>query len=99
MLRDCPECGKSASDTAELCPHCGYRLLGRGNLVLCRKCRVEVIPEANAHDAVRRYCPYCTRPVTGVWVTRVFFTVVFLMIVAVLIYILRAHGDFLWSLL
>ena len=25
-LINCPECGKEVSDTANLCPHCGYNL-------------------------------------------------------------------------
>src|SRR4051812_8219786 len=35
MLEPCPECENSVSDSAETCPHCGYRLLGRENLVYC----------------------------------------------------------------
>jgi predicted amidophosphoribosyltransferase len=25
-LKQCPECKKEVSSTAELCPHCGYKL-------------------------------------------------------------------------
>ena len=38
MLQECGECKQSVSTSAEVCPHCGYRLMGRENLVLCRTC-------------------------------------------------------------
>ncbi len=28
-LTQCPECGKEVSTSAELCPHCGYRLIAK----------------------------------------------------------------------
>lgn len=65
MLIDCPECRKQVSDSAELCPHCGYRILGRENLVHCPHCNTDVIPETNPHSTISRYCPLCKRAITN----------------------------------
>ena len=73
MLKPCPECKNSVSDTAETCPHCGYRLLGRENLVYCPRCRVEVLPEIVPHDNISRYCPLCKRPMTNLLGRKFFF--------------------------
>jgi len=79
MMVKCPECGKEASDSAELCPGCGYRLIGRENTVYCPRCRTQVIPEFRPRDTISRYCPICKRPVTGL-VARKIFLVVFLVV-------------------
>ena len=75
MLRPCPECQSEVSDSATSCPHCGYRLLGREHLVTCPHCKTEVLPEANPHDTISRYCPICKRPVTGLRGRRTLFVV------------------------
>ena len=75
MLRPCPECQSEVSDSTTSCPHCGYRLLGREHLVTCHHCKTEVLPEANPHDTISRYCPICKRPVTGLRGRRTLFVV------------------------
>ena len=65
MLITCPECSKDVSDSAELCPHCGYRIVGRENLRLCRHCNTKVIPTQNPHDTISLFCPLCNKPITG----------------------------------
>jgi hypothetical protein len=83
MLQPCPECKKSVSDTAESCPHCGYRLLGRENLVSCPSCGAEVLPEVHPHDTISRYCPICKRPITNLPGRRLFFIIFGLIFVSV----------------
>jgi hypothetical protein len=73
MLQPCPECKNSVSGTAESCPHCGYRLRGRENLVHCPRCKTEVLPEISPHDTISRYCPLCKQPVTNLSGRKVFF--------------------------
>ena len=87
MLQTCPECKKSVSDEAVTCPHCGYRLLGRENLVPCPHCGVNVLPEVNPHDTMSRYCPLCNRPITNLPWWRIFlvsFFVIFGLIISVI---------------
>ncbi|MCF7962213.1 MAG: zinc ribbon domain-containing protein [Pirellula sp.] len=74
MLKDCPECRQSVSDSAELCPHCGYRLIGREHLVFCRSCSKEVLPIVNPHDTISKYCPVCSKPITGLAGRKIFFS-------------------------
>ena len=62
MLIECPECKRQVSNSAEVCPGCGYRLLGRQNLVLCPRCNVQVIPQVLPNQW-RKCCPLCSRPV------------------------------------
>jgi hypothetical protein len=81
MLKPCPECKNSVSDTAETCPHCGYRLLGRENLVYCPRCRVEVLPEIVPHDTISRYCPLCKLPMTNLLGRKFFFALFGLFVV------------------
>lgn len=33
-LIKCPECGKDVSDTAKMCPHCGYKIKIRKSILL-----------------------------------------------------------------
>ncbi len=79
MLVDCPECKKSVSDEAVTCPHCGYQLHGRENLVHCPTCRTDVIPKTNPHDTISKYCPLCNKPITGL-AGRAVFLVVFVIL-------------------
>ncbi len=83
MLTKCTECDQDVSDSAEVCPHCGYRLLGRENLVRCKRCGVEVIPEANPHNVMIRCCPLCHKPVTGRLASRLL--TIFVLVVAAII--------------
>lgn len=78
MLRRCPECSNNVSDTAELCPKCGYRLLGRRNLVRCTKCNQQVIPVVNPFDTISKYCPLCNAPITNLVGRKVFFVLALL---------------------
>lgn len=90
MLHPCPECQESVSDTAETCPHCGYRLLGRANLVPCPHCGADVLPEVNPHDTISRYCPLCKRPITNLPGRRIFFVsfgLIFVALMAVILYV------------
>ena len=94
MLHSCPECKKSVSDTAETCPHCGYRLLGREHLVPCPHCRADVLPEVHPHDTMSRYCPLCKRPITNLAGRRNFFVsfglifgLIFVTVTAVTLYV------------
>jgi len=64
MLTECPECKRQVSDSAEVCPGCGYRLLGRENLVLCPRCKAQVIPQVRPPWR-RKWCPLCSRPIGG----------------------------------
>ena len=75
MLRTCPECSGSVSDSAAACPHCGYQIKGRENLVKCPHCGVEVLPEVNPHDTISKYCPLCKKPITKLGCRRLFFGV------------------------
>jgi endogenous inhibitor of DNA gyrase (YacG/DUF329 family) len=93
VLRPCPECKKSVSDSAETCPHCGYRLLGRANLVPCPHCGTEVLPEVHPHDTISRYCPLCKRPITSLTGRRIFFAIsglIFVIITVVIVYVFSA---------
>jgi predicted amidophosphoribosyltransferase len=74
-LKECPECRQSVSDSAELCPHCGYRLAGRENLVLCPTCNREVLPTVNPHDTISKYCPLCNKPITGLAGRKIFWMI------------------------
>ena len=65
MMVKCPECHKDVSDSAEICPSCGYRLIGRENLVRCPGCKADVIPEFRPRDTISRYCPICKQPLTN----------------------------------
>ena len=94
MLHSCPECKKSVSETAETCPHCGYRLLGRANLVPCPHCGADVLPEVHPHDTISRYCPICKRPITNPSGRRIFFVIsfvllglIFVTVTAVILYV------------
>jgi len=60
-LPSCPECNVRVSPTAELCPSCGYRLLGRENLKHCSRCAIDVIP---INDPKYKFplCPLCKGP-------------------------------------
>lgn len=64
MLVDCPECSGRVSDSAEICPHCGYRLHGREHLVHCPTCETDVIPVRRSDDIAARFCPLCNRTLT-----------------------------------
>jgi DNA-directed RNA polymerase subunit RPC12/RpoP len=89
MLQPCPECTKGVSDTAETCPHCGYRLLGREHLVSCPYCETEVLPEVHPRDTISRCCPICKRPITNLPGRRLFFVafgLVFVAVTAVILY-------------
>ena len=55
MMIECPECKKSVSDSAEVCPGCGYRLLGRENMVYCPRCKTEVIPKFRPRDTISKW--------------------------------------------
>lgn len=89
MLRTCPECSGSVSDSAAVCPHCGYRILGRENLVKCPHCGVDVLPEVNPHDTISKYCPLCKKPITQLGQRRCFLTlIIFIFIFVVLVVIL-----------
>jgi hypothetical protein len=81
MLIECPECRKSVSDQAVTCPQCGYQLLGRENMVRCRKCNADVIPENNPHDTISKFCPLCGEAITNLALRWIFL----LLIVAILI--------------
>jgi predicted amidophosphoribosyltransferase len=75
MLKECPECQQSVSDSAELCPHCGYRLVGRENTVFCSTCKREVLPVVNPHDTISKYCPACNEAITGLAGRKVFWMI------------------------
>lgn len=93
MLRPCPECEESVSDTAERCPRCGYRILGRAGLLPCPHCGADVIPEVHPHDTISRYCPLCKKPVTNRAGRRIFFVLsglAFAVIAAAILYAYRA---------
>lgn len=92
MLKPCPECKKSVSDSAETCPHCGYRLLGRENLVHCPRCSTEVLPEVNPHDTISRYCPLCKKPVTNLVGRKVFFVVCGLFVVTIISFMILIYS-------
>ena len=86
MLIHCPECGGRASDDADGCPHCGYRIAGREHLRYCKTCRREVMPVQSAHDTISRFCPQCSKAITNLGCRRVFlgaFLVGFVVVVAV----------------
>ena len=94
MLQPCPECKQSVSETAEMCPHCGYRLLGRAHLVPCPHCGADVLPEVHPHDTISRYCPLCKRPITNLAGRRNFFVIsfvifglIFVALAAVILYV------------
>lgn len=38
-LKKCPECSKQVSDKAESCPHCGYPIAGKSDIVGNRRVR------------------------------------------------------------
>ena len=84
MLEKCSECRQSVSDSAEVCPHCGYRLVGRENLVFCPTCKTDVLPVVNPHDTISKYCPVCNKPITALAGRKVFFLVWILMFVGVI---------------
>lgn len=65
MLVQCPECNKDVSDSAEVCPHCGYRLLGRENLRRCERCDADIVPTRNPHDPFCLSCPLCGKAICG----------------------------------
>jgi endogenous inhibitor of DNA gyrase (YacG/DUF329 family) len=85
VLQPCPECKKSVSDTAETCPHCGYRLLGRAHLVPCPHCGTDVLPEVHPHDTISRYCPICKRPITNPTGRRIFLVISFVIFGLILV--------------
>jgi hypothetical protein len=76
MLTKCGECGRDVSDTAETCPGCGYRLIGREFLVRCPGCNGEVIPIFSPNDTISRYCPICKQPITNLGARRAILVVV-----------------------
>jgi RNA polymerase subunit RPABC4/transcription elongation factor Spt4 len=76
MMTECPECKQSVSDSAEVCPGCGYRLAGRENMVYCPRCKTNVIPEVHGRDTISRYCPLCNKPITGLVARWVFLAIV-----------------------
>ena len=88
MMVKCPECGKEVSDSAELCPGCGYRLIGRENTVYCPRCRTQVIPEVHPHDTISRFCPICKKPITGLAARKIFLVVFLLVASAILALVL-----------
>ena len=93
MLQPCPECKKSVSETAEKCPHCGYRLLGRAHLVPCPHCGADVLPEVHPHDTLSRYCSICKRPVTNLPGRRNLFVIsglIFVTVTAAILYVFYA---------
>jgi predicted amidophosphoribosyltransferase len=96
MLHPCPECKAEISDSAELCPRCGYRLVGRESLVRCAKCRADVIPVRHLRDTISLYCPFCHEPITNLKARKVFiaFVIAFMIAVAavVLFVILRVSS-------
>lgn len=79
-LKPCPECNAEVSDSAEVCPHCGYRLVGRESLVHCSTCNADVIPVRHMNDTVSRFCPFCERPLTNLTARKVLFVLVILFI-------------------
>ncbi len=83
MLQDCPECRHAVSDSAEVCPNCGYRLIGRENMVFCPTCKKDVLSVVNPHDTISRYCPSCNRPITALAGRKVFFTICAIVSVAI----------------
>jgi predicted amidophosphoribosyltransferase len=87
MLKDCPECRQSVSDSAELCPHCGYRLIGREHLVFCTTCSKDVLPIVNPHDTISKYCPVCSKPITGLAGRKIFFSIALLVFFGAIIVI------------
>ncbi len=58
-LINCPECKSTVSGEAEICPKCGYRILGREHLVRCPNCDHQVIPVFGPENRVWTYCPLC----------------------------------------
>ncbi|MEZ5301421.1 MAG: zinc ribbon domain-containing protein [Verrucomicrobiales bacterium] len=75
MIKACDECGKDVSSDADSCPHCGYRLRGREHMVNCAHCGNDIIPIANPHDTISKYCPICGKPATNQGCRYAFFTV------------------------
>lgn len=72
MLKKCTECGGQVSSDADACPHCGYRMRGRENLITCGYCGESVIPVANPHDTISRYCPLRSKAITNMGCRHVF---------------------------
>jgi hypothetical protein len=72
MLKECVECSNQVSTDADACPHCGYRIRGRDQLVDCRHCHQSVIPVTHPHDTISRYCPLCSKPITNIGCRRAF---------------------------
>ena len=93
MLIDCPECQKSVSNEALTCPHCGYQLLGRENLVRCQKCNADVIPKTNPHGTISKYCPLCSQPLTNMGARNIFLLLFIIIFVGVLIFLLTEFSN------
>jgi len=89
LLKPCPECKNEVSDSAVLCPHCGYQLLGRAALVRCPTCMADILPVRYVHDTVSLYCPLCKTAVTNLRARRALtvFAITFtLLVLAVLVF-------------
>ena len=57
-LINCPECNKEVSDKAEICPHCGYKLLKQEPMfqgVYCPKC----LKASWTKDGIGETCIFC----------------------------------------
>lgn len=53
-LTNCPNCGKTISEKAMLCPHCKSELMKK-NLTVCEECKKE-------YDVSMENCPNCGCP-------------------------------------
>jgi hypothetical protein len=44
-------------------------------MVFCPTCNREVLPVVNPHDTISKYCPACSKPITGLAGRKVFWIV------------------------